>query len=478
MVYALGNLFTFSYNTQASLLFTAGVFLGAWAINKNYIFLLFAGLLHGLTSISYPPMGLPSLVFIITLLFWTENHKPQKAFFYLIGLSIPLLFLLSLEGIIDYISAKFQETTQPRFSYTADTNIGNFGKIISLFTDTWNNYPYKAIIFLFAFGMVIYHQFYKNQYPWFILFLIFIVAIPFISTTWGLNYFSSSYYLIYYSLFAPYLLIFLDKKHNVIRKLFWVIWFPALIAGLTTGWTSGNGWPNIAVGILPGALITTLLLVTVISDSIPKNSLSATTDYFLALIPASVLGVMLFYNYGAIYGDGMGRITDLTEKVEVGPYQGLYTTSERKEFINNLTQNLPRFIDQNDQRILFYDFFAAGYLLTSLRPASTTVWEIPLGMYPNASRDSIMTYYKDKKKWPDIVVKMKTAFNPTGWTSRLHYTHNDPLNRFIIKSYKRVFNGKDYSIWVIKESNSQNASTIGGNIVEKVKSGGIEKVLL
>jgi hypothetical protein len=97
-----------------------------------------------------------------------------------------------------------------------------------------------------------------------------------------------------------------NNKHNTIRKLFWLIWWPALIAGLTTGWASRNGWPNIAVGILQGALITTLLLVTVISEAIQKNSHSATAHYFLALIPAGVLAFMLFYHYGTVYGDGMG----------------------------------------------------------------------------------------------------------------------------------------------------------------------------
>jgi hypothetical protein len=397
IVYAFANLFTFSYNTQASLLFTAGCFLGAWAISnvslyKNYIFLFLAGLLHGLTSISYPPMGLPSLVFIIMLLFWAENYKFNKAFFYLIGLSLPLLFLLSLEGVIDYIVAKIQ-IPEARFSYTAGRNVGNIDKLISLFIDTWRYYPYKSVILIFAVGMVIYHKFYKNRYPWIILFLMFIVAIPFINVVWRLNYFSSSYYLIYYSLFAPYLLIFLDNKHNAIRKLFWIIWFPALIAGVTTGWASRGGWPNIAVGIFPGVLITTLLLVTVISDTLQKTSHSSTIHYFSALLPVSVLASMLFYSYGTIYGDGMGRMTHLTEKVEIGPYQGLYTTSKRKKLINALSQNLRRFIRKNDKRILFYDLFAAGYLFTSLRPGSMTVWEIPLGMYPNASRDSIMAYY-------------------------------------------------------------------------------------
>jgi hypothetical protein len=487
VVYAYANLFTFSYNTQASLFFTAGCFLGAWAISdisraQNYIFLLVAGLLHGLTTISYPPMGLSSLVFIIILLFWIEKDKFKQAFFYLIGFSIPLLFLLSLEGVFDYILARFQTITETRFSYQAGTNIGNFDKLISLFTYTWIYYPYKSFIFVFTVGMVIYHKFYQNRYPWIILFLIFIVAIPFIHVVWVLNYFSSSYYLIYYSLFAPYLLIFLDPKHNTIRKLFWIIWLPALIAGLTTGWASRNGWPNIAVGILPGALITTLLLVTVISDSMQKMlavnsgvqtlvwykfqtkvwtpsqenlppekiSHSSRAHYFLALIPASVLALMLFYYYGAIYGDGMGRMTDLTEKVEIGPYQGLYTTSERKEFISVLSQNLRRFIRQNDQRILFYDFFAAGYLFTSLHPASTTVWEISLGTYPNVNRDSIMGYYQNKNNWPDIVVKMKTGFDSNGWTGHLNDVRDDPLNRFIKQSYKLVFKGKDYSIFRTK----------------------------
>jgi len=455
VVYAYANLFTFSYNTQASLLFTAGCFLGAWVLNnvshsKNYFLLFLAGLLHGLTTISYPPMGLPCLIFIIILLFWIENYKFNQAFFYLIGLSLPLLFLLSLEGVIDYILARFQVITEVRFSYQAGTNLGNFDKLISLFTYTWIYYPYKAFIFVFAVSMVIYHKFYQNRYPWIILFLILIVVIPFIHIVSVINYFSSSYYLIYYSLFAPYLLIFLDNKHSIIRKLFWIIWFPALIAGLTTGWASGNGWPNIAVGILPGALITTLLLVTVISDSIQPIYHSPTIDYFVALIPVNVLVLMLFYSYGAIYGDGMGRITYLTKKVEIGPYQGLYTTSKRKEFIHELSQNLRKFIRKNDKRILFYDLFAAGYLLTSQHPASTTVWEIPLGMYPNTSRDSIIAYYKDKKNWPDIVVKMKTAFNPTGWTSPLNDVRTDPLNRFINQSYKRVFKGKDYSIFKVK----------------------------
>ncbi|EDN65892.1 hypothetical protein BGP_5012 [Beggiatoa sp. PS] len=89
---------------------------------------------------------------------------------------------------------------------------------------------------------------------------------------------------------------------------------------------------------------------------------------------------------------------------------------------------------------------SAGYLLTSLRPASTTVWEISPGIYPNVNRDSIMAYYQNKENWPDIVVKMKTGFNANGWTGPLNDARDDPLNHFIKQSYRKILTGKDYSI--------------------------------
>jgi hypothetical protein len=160
-------------------------------------------------------------------------------------------------------------------------------------------------------------------------------------------------------------------------------------------------------------------------------------------------------------------MTHLTEKVEVGPYQGLYTTSERKEFIKTLSQNLQRFIRDNDKRILFYDLFATGYLFTSLRTASTTVWEISLGTYPNVNRDSIMAYYQNKGNWPNIVVKMKTGFSSNGWAGRLNNARDDPLNRFINQSYRRVFNGKDYAILRMKfKSGKVRERNIEGAIFE------------
>ncbi len=208
-----------------------------------------------------------------------------------------------------------------------------------------------------------------------------------------------------------------------------------------------------AIGMLPAAFVSLAMLATFlarragVSPGEPHSGRSAGS-----LAIALKLCVFLANQYLALYRDE--PINHLTVGVQAGPYKGIYTTQRRDTFLSELVSDLRAIAKQGD-RVLFFDDFPAGYLMSTLRPATPTVWLNPSSAYPTVDRTINEKYYARSGIQPDLVVKLKRIPRPDD--PGLRYPDDDPVVRYVRARYRKCLERPDYDIYVKQETLEQLA---------------------
>ena len=411
----------FNYNRLAFLMFSAGCFIGVIGRDKMF----WSGLLHGLAMIAYPFFVIPCATFFIIQL---ARYRSFKNVHYVFGSLVPIsAFLL----IVLWIG--FDKLLETMWSLRSGIHGGGFEKLAHIALEFWNQVHYKELILLYCIGVFAFSRRYKQAS----LALVIVVLIPFFAFRFP-SPSASSWYFIIYGLFTPYLMLFVRREDAFLTAIFWGIWFPSFIAGLTTGFISANGAVNFGIGIVPGVLVTSILLVEIL-----RARATHFQDQIAAFVPASVLIILLIFQYSFVYSEG--NYSKLSEKIETGPYRGLYTSPQKKQYLNSIIQDFEKFnVEQG--KVLFFDFFPAGYLFTTMRPASNTVWLLSPQQF-NTGRDLILRYYENPSNVPDIAVKINLIYNFTGNAQKLEYAEQDALVAFVQRVNSKVYKGKYCDIY-------------------------------
>ena len=125
--------------------------------------------------------------------------------------------------------------------------------------------------------------------------------------------------------------------------------------------------------------------------------------------PLAIVAFIVTSTCSTIYRDAPQ--SDLTYRVEYGPFAGLYTTPERGSLIRDLPACLSK-VTHPEERIFFFYDFPAGYLMTDMPWASNSSWQFKVEQ-PQwmGFHRAIEHYWKDPKHHPDIIVKMTTCLN-------------------------------------------------------------------
>jgi len=153
--------------------------------------------------------------------------------------------------------------------------------------------------------------------------------------------------------------------------------------------------------------------------------------------------VLLAFQYSFVYSEG--NYSRLSEKIEDGPYRGLYTSVEKKQYLGSIIQDFDKFKLEKG-RVLFFDFFPAGYLFTTMRPASNAVWLLSPEQF-DTGRDLTLSYYQNKANLPDVSVRINLIFTYTGSTLKLAYSEDDALVALISQVNGKVFHGEYCDIY-------------------------------
>jgi|GEM_PF-1368589 len=434
------NIPNLSYDTLGMGFFTISCFLGLWIIldKKNYYYLFFSGLAQGLAVISYPTLFVPSIFLIFIFSFLLPNKRIKGFLSYasgllLIGLIFSPIFIKAgwhnLRASLDFINS-------------VGVQGGGINKIQKALSDLWHNCPHKALFLIILTGVFIGI---KTRPKFFKYALLFFPLLPLSAPMFYGDIGVPMRYVSYFALLAPYFLLFIGNK-KIVKQLFWGIWLPSFIAGMSTAWSSGNGYLNATIGLFPASLVTSIFLIILFRKiSSQEKSLNLVYEGLSALPIILTVVILLVFQCSLVYRDD--QISALNVRVNDGPFAGLYTTDKKSEYISNLYKDVQSIAKVND-RLVVYDELPAGFLFSHLRPATDTVWLFSPTWYPRINRLSIVNYYKDKSIQPDIAVQIKTIPITKNEIYYLNYSADDPLNNFINSSaYKMILSTEDYAIY-------------------------------
>ncbi len=451
------NIPNLSYNTMGSGFFTAGCFWGAWVIStrRNTAYLFFSGLCHGLAIFSYPTLIIPSFIYIGLLLWVSSVRKIQALLAYFLG-GLPIAFLLLnliLEAGISnvLISREYAHS----LGYSASSE-----KIYSVLTSLWNSYTYKIPIFLVLFALYIGNKrIIKDGIFSKCIILLPLVPIPNIYSGYDLDCgcrFSIGY-LFYYSTLAPYLLLFVHQDKDL-QKLFYLLWFPSFIGGIVIAYTSGNGYVSAGLGMLSASISTTILLIKAFLKLAGKNNLKTSVFSGEMFAPLLVVLVLVFSQYylvsvsHIIYRDA--DISNLNRKIERGPFGGLYTSQEKKDYIVDISNDLNAVYRPGDRVLFYYNNFPAGYLLTSMRSATKVSFLVEPNRYKTEKvRQVIASYIRHKiDNHSVIAVKMEKVLLWDYFSYKSNGDNSDFISQTIedYQGKKYSLSKKNYSIYRIE----------------------------
>ncbi|MDH4079751.1 MAG: hypothetical protein OEU68_08050 [Nitrospira sp.] len=449
------GLHSISYITLGSGFFTVGCFLALWSVRnpQDGRLPLMAGVAHGLAVISYPTLIIPSVFSVVITTMWCPDKvRVRHAFcFYIGGL------LVGVVPCVMLLRAGYQNVeTAMAYVLSIGAQGGGIEKFVNGTWTIWDNFPHKSAVVLGFIGILVLR---RKDTVWanHLLFMsVLIIPIGLITTAslWTLNALpvETLYLVINIGLMAPVLVCLLWNR-TAARDLFRLAWIPSFIAGLVVCWSSGNGARMAAIGMLPAAIVSLALLASSLSwrnaGALERPPQDATRG---GLVIVLVLCVFLANQFVGLYRDE--PIGDLDTKIRSGPYKGIFTTKTRDKFLRELSSDIGAIAKKSD-KILFFDDFPAGYLMSTLRPATPTVWLNPSSAYPTVDRTINEKYYARSGIQPDLVVRLKRIPRPDD--PGLRYPEDDPVVRYVRARYKKCLERADYEIYVKQETLEQLA---------------------
>ena len=181
-----------------------------------------------------------------------------------------------------------------------------------------------------------------------------------------------------FALMGPYLFWFTARGPRD-RDLLITVWAPSFLAGIITAFTSSNSAPNFSIGSIGAFLCSITFLIEAIRDRNWEFSEKREGSSIIGASAATfIIGSLLAHQYRFIYAET--TVASLTDSVQGGPFDGLRTTSEKRQFIESFGRDIVQALRSVERFpaappvLLVFNAFPAGYLFTALKPAPRTLW--------------------------------------------------------------------------------------------------------
>ena len=349
-----------SYNTLGSGLFTAGVFVALpWGNGSEVCWRrrALAGACHGLAVVSYPPLLVAVLCSLAATGWLDPRGRRRLLASYAGGVAAVLacwVLFVEWEGMVrvyDFMSMRYQPDP--------DRLVRAVGQFVARLP--------SPLLLALGIGLLFWQ---RARRPWLVL-----LALPCVAAAlaWPLRRLELSVapllYVTSLAWLAPLLLPWVWRERTW-RRVFAGVWLPSVVAGLTFATASTNGYLNAGLGLVPAAIVTLSFL-----DRALQQASDALGAQRAALAP--ILGVLAFVAMLLSYQRGLYRGGPIwsapLERVTAGPFAGIDGHPVRGAYLRVLATDLAG-LAVSGGRVLFYDHFPAGYLLTDMRPATPSLF--------------------------------------------------------------------------------------------------------
>ncbi len=412
-----------SYNTLGSGLFTAGCLLGYLSLQpgSSRVWLLVAGVCHGLAVFAYPSLLVAVVVcFALRLVLAPRRWRTEIVWF-----GLPA-FAVAAAAMGTVVSAAGLHRVVDGYHRSSDYlgHSGSAGKLVDVLHHQWTTLHFWYVLFPVLVLLGIVWRTRRRLAP------LLLVPLPLLVLPGSLYhsfdsppYTATLEYVAHYGALALPLLVLVWPRPEA-RRLFAAVWVPAFVAGLTTAYSSTNGGVNFGVGFFPAVFVTTAFLLWSIEDSRATRAQPRPVVWPAVLVP-----VLLVVFGGQVYRDG--PFSDLTAAVSDGPYAGIRTSLNKKLFLEQFERDLARISPRCT--IVFFKDFPAGYLLTKAKPDTNSAWIATLtGTKKTRAYQRTFIRYWSKQGLPDIAVMVERIPFDTRRSGRIeHYRPDTPLARLV-----------------------------------------------
>jgi hypothetical protein len=438
------NIHSLSYITIGSSFFAIGCFLGLpgageeWSSTRRR---LASGIAHAVSAVAYPPMILPILATLIARLTLARPRRRSE----LLGYGLPAIGIPLLGAALVTAAAGGLSPIRDDFADAANyfDQAGGIDKLLRVVQDG------KSVVLLIPGILLLALVWYtKRRYVPYVGLLLPFFALPPHAYQFLLS--NSLDYVAHYAWIALPLFYFLRSPQDASRNgdgrlLFLLIWLPALVAGIAAGYGSNNSSVAIGIGFFPGAIVSSVFLIWIIEDV--QEMYSLTPRWMAALPPLIFIAIMLTFSVPA-YRDGPLRALDV--RVTEGPYAGITTTRERRNFLTQLQGDLSGL--NRNCRILFFTDLPGGYLMSRAKPHTNSAWSFfRTGPELFPYQDELIRYY-NRNGFPDIVVRTRLSENAVQAGLTDHYLGQpllamvrSPMYRIVRSRGGYVIHGKEPS---------------------------------
>lgn len=449
-VFAPYNIHGLSYNNLATFFLTAGCFLAFSASvdlqkirydihnDRFYIALKFilAGIFHANMIIIYPPLALVPLLFLFILGFSLREIKSVSQ--YSLG-----MFLGGFWAIIFFWNVGVEKLLIS-YNYAKSFGVqgGGFEKILSVWHSFWIIFPHKLIVLILLSAAFFLRNRAKKIFPWIVLAIVVII----LAANLKIHYSTASMFFLTNIVFLLPALYFLVEQNAANKKILFLIAIPAFIAGVITSWTSGDGMNSGIVGFFPATLVAFYFMAMVGAEISNKEIMTRKFSPVSVLSVICCLMFLVYCNFIFKYEDE--KFNGLHTRINVGPLKGIYTTSNTAAYCSQLFQDL-KDVYQPGYKILFFDYFPAGYLFTNMNPATNTVWLFSKNFFHQMDRQATVDYYHRNHIKPNIIFNILNAPS-TVFTDENFYKQDihDPIFG-MLKNYKLELSRPGYKVYTV-----------------------------
>lgn len=390
-----------SYNTLGVGLLALGLVAGCLSVLRDDRRLLFAsGLAHGLAIVAYPTLFL--VVFAYAVIICVRR---RDAWFRLLSLYVGGLAIIGVPTVVALLIIGPGNLLEAfRFSTALGTQGGGLAKIARIASQALGSLIHArrlgALVLILAAA-----RFFKHPAARWVSCVV-LLMLPFqlpsitgfdnVAFSMGTIAYWGVLVLVVYGVSRP-------EEHD--RMVFWHLAVPSLVAGLAYVYSSNNGLLNAGYGLAPAAVATTYFAMRYVQRAGSESGIRDPWPGVVAMVPALLLtGFVMQTQFRWFYNDA--SLADLTHHIRTGAYAGLITGAENAGVLEQMQADLGRFSRPGD-RVLFFDGFPGGYLLSGLPAATDTVWLASPALAPQMDASRILRYWRESGKTPTLVFRIR-----------------------------------------------------------------------
>jgi hypothetical protein len=245
---------------------------------------------------------------------------------------------------------------------------------------------------------------------------------------------SSTLHVTWTCLFAP-VLYWPLRREAPARALFLGVWVPSAFAAMVAALTSSNGIVAAGLGFFPGAIATALLAAANLRE------ISRGAPWFATAWSAALIATMLVDQRHPKNDDPIGV---LSARIQEGPFAGLVTTPEKKAWIEDLGRDV-RTIARPEARVAFLTNCPAGYLMSTMRPASRSLW--PVHCWPEPDWDCVDVLGEDLEHYGADGVLVARVRNVFHGRKRIVRQPPGKIEPFLDRHLDRVLERPDWTFF-------------------------------